>query len=97
VKPAWSVIFFTTLAGAGQGLLIAIYAGQLLHGHDARFATVGAAVSFALLTAGLVSSFFHLGRPSRPVTAAATANTNASKVVLMKVRLMESPPRRMRS
>jgi DMSO reductase anchor subunit len=76
VKPAWSVIFFTTLAGAGQGLLIAIYAGQLAHGRDARFATAGAAISFALLAAGLVSSFFHLGRPSRGWRAATMWRTS---------------------
>jgi DMSO reductase anchor subunit len=87
VKPAWSVIFFTTLAGAGQGLLIAIYAGQLLHGHDARFATVGAAVSFALLTAGLVSSFFHLGRPSRGWRAATMWRTSwlSREVIVLPV------------
>jgi DMSO reductase anchor subunit len=72
VKPAWSVIFFTTLAGAGQGLFIAVY----FSGRDARFASAGAAVSLALLVAGLVSSFFHLGRPSRGWRAATMWRTS---------------------
>ena len=75
MKPAWSVIFFTTLAGAGQGLFLAIYFAQV-RAHDARFAVVGATVSFALLCAGLVSSFFHLGRPSRGWRAATMWRTS---------------------
>lgn len=72
MKPAWSVIVFTTLAGAGQGLFLAIYFGT----RDARFACAGAAVSCALLVAGLVSSFFHLGRPSRSWRAATMWRTS---------------------
>jgi DMSO reductase anchor subunit len=72
VKPAWSVILFTTLAGAGQGLFLAVYFG----GRDIRFATAGAAVSLALLVAGLVASFFHLGRPSRGWRAATMWRTS---------------------
>ena len=29
MHPAFSVIFFTTLAGVGQGLFLALYTGQL--------------------------------------------------------------------
>jgi DMSO reductase anchor subunit len=76
VKPAWSVILFTTLAGAGQGLLIAIYASLFAGERDSRFAVAGAALSFALLCAGLVASFFHLGRPSRGWRAATMWRTS---------------------
>ena len=72
MKPAWSVILFTTLAGAGQGLFLAIYFGS----RDTRFACAGAAVSCALLVAGLVASFFHLGRPSRGWRAATMWRTS---------------------
>ncbi|HWI38300.1 MAG TPA: DmsC/YnfH family molybdoenzyme membrane anchor subunit, partial [Burkholderiales bacterium] len=72
MKPAWSVILFTTLAGAGQGLFLAIYFGS----RDTRFACTAAAVSCALLVAGLVASFFHLGRPSRGWRAATMWRTS---------------------
>ena len=76
VKPAWSVILFTTLAGTGQGLLIAVYTGLLANGPDARFAIAGAGIAFALLLAGLIASFFHLGRPSRGWRAATMWRTS---------------------
>jgi DMSO reductase anchor subunit len=72
VKPAWSIILFTTLAGAGQGLFLAVYFGS----RNPRFTSAGAAVSLALLAAGLVASFFHLGRPSRAWRAASMWRTS---------------------
>ena len=75
MKPAWSVILFTTLAGAGQGLFLALYFAQF-RAHDAHFAVAGAIASFTLLSAGLVSSFFHLGRPSRGWRAATMWRTS---------------------
>jgi DMSO reductase anchor subunit len=68
VKPAWSVILFTTLAGAGQGLFLAAFAA-------------GARPEFALLAvllaaAGLVASFFHLGHPERAWRSAAMWRTS---------------------
>ena len=57
MRPAWSVILFTTLAGAGQGLFLAAFAA------GARRELVLVAV--LLTAAGLVASFFHLGRPER--------------------------------
>ena len=72
MKPAWSVILFTTLAGAGQGLFLALFTVQcyallgLLPAPDARlFYAHGSGVALVLLGAGLVASFFHLGRPER--------------------------------
>jgi sulfite dehydrogenase (quinone) subunit SoeC len=67
MHPALSVIFFTTASGAGYGLLVmlAVLAvlGQLPH--DAIFGTVTLGAAFALITAGLLSSTLHLGRPER--------------------------------
>ena len=72
MHPALSVIFFTTLAGAGQGLFLALYTGQLysvfklLPAQDSvHFYAIGGLIAVVLLVAGLASSFLHLGRPER--------------------------------
>ena len=65
MHPALSVIFFTTLSGAGYGLLF--WAGwHALTGQSAaRTLLVSIALAIVLSTVGLVSSLFHLGKPSR--------------------------------
>ena len=71
MKPTFSIIFFTTLAGAGQGLVVALAVAQLA-GAQLEPAT-GAAMLWAaaaLLVGGLVASFFHLGHPLRAWRAA---------------------------
>ena len=69
MNPAYSVVFLTTLIGAGQGLFLALCAAQLAgfgEGSAERgFLVVGAAVALLLTGLGLVASFFHLGRPER--------------------------------
>ena len=76
MRPAWSVVLFTTLAGAGQGLFLALFAAALA-GYAARdFFLIGTLVSFALLAAGLAASFFHLGRPERAWRSAAMWRTS---------------------
>jgi DMSO reductase anchor subunit len=67
MRPQFSIIFFTTLAGMAQGLLFFI---ALLNIEapvlSAPFLLMLALpVSFILLTLGLVASFFHLGHPER--------------------------------
>ncbi len=61
-----SVVFFTTLAGVGQGVVMAIalsaLAGVTL---SASLVVSGLAVSLALLLVALGASFLHLGRPGR--------------------------------
>ena len=74
MRPAWSVVFLTTLIGAAQGLFLAVYAGAGLA--DARFAVAGSAVAIALAALGLVASFFHLGRPERAWRSAAMWRTS---------------------
>jgi sulfite dehydrogenase (quinone) subunit SoeC len=78
MNPAFSVIFLTTLIGAGQGLFLALYAGELsglpAAGGEAwpqGIFVFGAAVASALSGLGLIASFFHLGRPERAWRAAA--------------------------
>jgi sulfite dehydrogenase (quinone) subunit SoeC len=71
MKPAFSVIFLTTLIGVGQGLFLALFTQQsyalfdLLPHQDARFYGWGSLLALLFTMAGLVASFFHLGRPER--------------------------------
>jgi len=73
MKPALSIIFFTTLAGAGQGLVVALAIASLL-GIAAPPAMLWLAV--ALLVVALAASFFHLGHPLRAWRAAAMWRTS---------------------
>ncbi|MFO1305997.1 MAG: DmsC/YnfH family molybdoenzyme membrane anchor subunit [Burkholderiales bacterium] len=83
MNPAFSVVFLTTLLGAGQGLFLALYAAQWITAHYAprlapppAFLIAGALVSAALVAGGLVASFFHLGRPERAWRAASQWRTS---------------------
>lgn len=82
MHPAFSVIFLTTLIGAGQGLFLALFTGQLystihlVEAQPASFYALGSALSLALLIGGLAASFFHLGRPERAWRAAAMWRTS---------------------
>lgn len=66
MHPALSVIFFTTLSGAGYGLLawaaIAALAGG---GASARALLVSTLLALVLASIGLLASFWHLGKPLR--------------------------------
>lgn len=76
MHPAFSVIFLTTLLGAGQGLFLALVTGQfyasvkLVEAQTPAFYAGGSLLSLLLLGAGLGASFFHLGRPERAWRAA---------------------------
>jgi DMSO reductase anchor subunit len=67
MHPAYSVIFFTTATGAGYGLLaclgISAGLGLIEPGFWFRFPSLGLAL--LLISAGLMSSAAHLGRPER--------------------------------
>jgi sulfite dehydrogenase (quinone) subunit SoeC len=83
MHPAFSVIFLTTLIGAGQGLFLALYSGEvyavveLLPAQDGRsFYAAGSAIALVLLGLGLFASFFHLGHPERAWRAAAMWRTS---------------------
>ncbi|CAA7614363.1 DmsC/YnfH family molybdoenzyme membrane anchor subunit [Magnetospirillum sp. UT-4] len=67
MHPAFSIIFFTTAAGAGYGLLLLLAllgpAGLL---PDSRaFAVVSTGLALGLVAVGLLSSVIHLGHPER--------------------------------
>ena len=67
MHPAYSVIIFTTASGAGYGLL-ALASALALTGHIEITRWLGftlLGIAFGLITLGLLSSTFHLGRPER--------------------------------
>jgi len=83
MHPAFSVIFLTTLIGAGQGLFLALFSSQLYSEFDllpgigeSNFYGIGAAIALALLVGGLISSIFHLGHPERAWRSAARWKTS---------------------
>jgi len=83
MHPAFSVIFLTTLIGAGQGLFLALYTAQvysafrLLPAQDpVGFYALGSLIAVLLLVAGLGASFLHLGRPERAWRSAAMWRTS---------------------
>lgn len=67
MHPAYSVIVFTTLSGAGYGLLMTMAALALTRSiaPDTRLGVVGLGAAFVMIATGLLSSTAHLGRPLR--------------------------------
>src|SRR4029077_9268611 len=67
MHPAYSVIFFTTASGAGYGLLIGLAAAAILNlvPRDPVLGFFGLGIALVLVTTGLLTSTFHLGRPER--------------------------------
>ncbi len=66
MHPAFSILFFTTLAGTAQGLLVLLAAAVLLGAAlPTGFLLVSVAVAEVLLVAGLAASFLHLGHKMR--------------------------------
>jgi DMSO reductase anchor subunit len=95
MRPAFSVIFLTTLIGAGQGLFAALYlseVGAVLGAWPMPrepYFSCGCGLSLALLSAGLLASFFHLGRPERAWRSAAMWRTSwLSREVIVLPALM---------
>ena len=67
MHPAFSVIIFTTLSGAGYGLLawLGIYAALGMLPADRAVGAVSLALALGSITVGLLSSTLHLGHPER--------------------------------
>lgn len=94
MHPAFSVIFLTTLIGVGQGLFLALFTGQLYSlarlvplQDSETFYAHGSALALLFLVAGLVASFFHLGRPERAWRSATKWRTSwlAREVVVLPI------------
>ena len=92
MHPAFSVIFLTTLIGVGQGLFLALFTGQLYSlaqlvplQDSENFYAYGSALALVFLVAGLIASFFHLGRPERAWRSAAMWRTSwlAREVIIL--------------
>lgn len=67
MNPAYSIIFFTTAAGAGYGLVVMLALASL-RGSPAASGTpalLALLLAGLLVTSGLLSSTFHLGHPER--------------------------------
>ncbi|WP_460731704.1 dimethyl sulfoxide reductase anchor subunit family protein [Lysobacter tyrosinilyticus] len=65
MHPAFSVIFFTTLSGAGYGLLTWTALASVLGWGRPLSLLVALALGLVLVTIGLISSLGHLGKPGR--------------------------------
>jgi len=67
MHPAKSVIIFTTVSGAGYGLVFILILGQLIGFYDASLMVeiISHCIAFAMVSIGLLSSTFHLGHPER--------------------------------
>ncbi len=93
MKPAFSVIFLTTLLGAGQGLFLALFTHQsyalfgLLPMQSDAFYGCGSALALLFLGGGLIASFFHLGRPERAWRSATQWRTSwlSREVIVLPV------------
>ena len=64
MRPAFSIIFFTTSSGLGLGLAAWIVLG-LMDFSSASQLVMTAIITLGLIGAGLLSSTFHLGHPER--------------------------------
>jgi DMSO reductase anchor subunit len=93
MHPAFSVVFLTTLIGAGQGLFLALYTAEsyatvaLLPMPSHGFFVSGSVLALLLLVGGLIASFFHLGHPERAWRAAAQWRTSwlSREVIVLPV------------
>jgi DMSO reductase anchor subunit len=94
MRPAFSVLFLTTLIGIGQGLLVALVTAQFFlvigadgAGESSGFYALGSAVALVLLGLGLLASFFHLANPGRAWRSAAKWRTSwlSREVILIPV------------
>ncbi|RZI63920.1 MAG: DMSO reductase [Variovorax sp.] len=66
MNPAFSVVIFTSIAGAAQGMVVALALARLVGVAMApSFLRAGLAIAGVMLLVGLAASFAHLGRPER--------------------------------
>ena len=83
MHPGFSVIFLTTLIGAGQGLFLGLYAAELVAAlhfiappPGPGFFVPGVLLSLVFTGLGAVASLFHLGHPERAWRALAMWRTS---------------------
>ena len=91
MRPAWSILLFTTLAGLGQGLFLGLLGVETFAAPGWHAGTLAGVAwgALALLGAGLVASVFHLGHPERAWRAASQWRTSwLSREVIVLPALM---------
>ena len=91
MRPPWSIVLFTMLAGLGAGLFLGVLGIEAFAPASWRPDGLAGAtgLAFALLAAGLVASVFHLGHPERAWRAASQWRTSwLSREVLALPALM---------
>ena len=83
MHPGFSVIFLTTLIGAGQGLFLALYAAEIAarlriieSPPGPGFFVLGSVLALILTGLGAIASLFHLGHPERAWRALAMWRTS---------------------
>ena len=83
MHPGFSVIFLTTLIGAGQGLFLGLYAAEIAAllrvappQQGGSFFVWGSLLALVLTGLGAVASLFHLGHPERAWRAMAMWRTS---------------------
>ncbi|WP_428421678.1 dimethyl sulfoxide reductase anchor subunit family protein [Methylibium sp.] len=83
MHPGFSVIFLTTLIGAGQGLFFGLYAAEVAGAlrvvalpQGTSFFVLGSVLSLAFTGLGAIASLFHLGHPERAWRAMAMWRTS---------------------
>ena len=83
MHPGFSVIFLTTLIGAGQGLFLGLYAAEIAAllrvaqpEPGSGFFVWGSALALVFTGLGAVASLFHLGHPERAWRALAMWRTS---------------------
>ena len=64
MRPAWSIIFFTSISGLGFGLAAWLVLG-FVDLANPQHLLITVIATMALIVAGLLSSTFHLGHPER--------------------------------
>lgn len=67
MRPAYSIVLFTTASGAGYGMLawLGILGAAGLLPSSSLFGLAAFALALALVSLGLIASTFHLGHPER--------------------------------
>jgi sulfite dehydrogenase (quinone) subunit SoeC len=77
MNPAFSVILFTTISGAAQGLIVVMALARLFNVPISEpFENAGLMAAFFMLIGSLGASFLHLGRPERAWRAVAMWRTS---------------------
>jgi sulfite dehydrogenase (quinone) subunit SoeC len=97
VKPALSIILFTTIAGTAQGLMVVLAVTTLANQPPVEALLPMLWTATCMLVLALVASFFHLGHPMRAWRAVLMWRTSwmsREVIVLPAFMALPRPPHR---